>query len=194
MADTPLENLLTRRAAFLSFVHRRVSDRELAEDIVQAAYMRALDGVGKLRENESAAAWFYSVLRNAVIDHYRRRATEASALERFAQEYETSGDDGHEPTMPAPGTRHFVCGCIEQVLPALRPAYADILRSVDLDETPLAAYASAQRITAGNATVRIHRARAALRKELARFCGACTLHACLNCVCKTPATTGANAH
>jgi len=83
--------------------------------------------------------------------------------------------------------RTFVCGCIAHVLPMLRPAYAEILREVDLEDVPLGEFAKRHKVTPGNAAVRVHRARAALKRELIRVCGACTIHACLNCCCKAHA-------
>ena len=179
-----LETLLARRASFLAFVRRRVHDPALAEDILQAAYVRALAKSDDLRAEESAVAWFYRVLRNAVIDHARRSATESVAMDRWARELGWSTDG--EPVVAEQAARTFICGCIEHVLPTLRPAYAELLREVDLAERPLAEFAAAHKLTAGNASVRAHRARAALKRELARTCGACSLHACLDCVCKRP--------
>jgi len=182
MPEATLQTLLDRRDSFLSFVNRRVNDRALAEDILQAAYLRAIERPGNLRtatEDPSAIAWFYKVLRNVVIDHYRHHASEASALGRFAVEL---GD----PFTPDPSTHTFICGCIDYLLPTLRPAYAEVLREVDLAEAPLTDYAQRHNLTPGNAAVRAHRARAALRRELARCCGACSLHACLDCDCKHP--------
>jgi RNA polymerase sigma-70 factor (ECF subfamily) len=180
-----LDNLLDRRSAFLSFVQRRVGDRSLAEDILQSAYVRALENSGGLRQQESAVAWFYSILRNAVIDHFRSRASENSALERWAIELEHDAPQASQSSTPDAFAHDLVCGCIEHLLPTLRPAYAEVLREVDLDEQPLSSFAARHKLTAGNAAVRAHRARAALRRELARVCGACSLHACLNCTCKT---------
>jgi len=185
MSNLTLQTLLDRRERFLAFVQSRVHDHALAEDILQVAYIRALQKSGTLREDESAAAWFYSVLRNAVIDHYRHCTSENAAMDRWVSELGRSGPNA-EPTTADLPTRTFVCGCIEHVLPTLRPAYAEILREVDLADAPLADFARRHQLTAGNAAVRAHRARAALRRELARTCGACSVHACLDCVCKSP--------
>ena len=38
-------------------------------------------------------------------------------------------------------------------------------------------------ITPNNATVRLHRARKALKRELERSCGTCATHGCLDCGC-----------
>jgi RNA polymerase sigma factor (sigma-70 family) len=181
MSDATLQTLLDRRAGFLAFVQHRVADPAFAEDILQAAFVRALERSDGLRKDESAVAWFYSVLRNAVIDHYRRRATENRLMEPWAD-----GLDVGEAAAPDASTRTFICGCIEHVLPTLKPAYSEILREVDLDEASLGDFARRHQLTPGNAAVRAHRARAALRRELARVCGACSIHACLDCRCKAP--------
>lgn len=180
MSNDSLNSLLALRRQFLGFVERRVNDRALAEDILQSAYMRALGSGDSLREDESAVAWFYRILRNAIIDHYRRRTTEAAMLERWAHELETE-------TSPNPLLHETTCQCIAGALDTLAPAYAGLLREVDLGEASLSRYAESQGITSGNAAVRAHRARAALRKQLVRCCGTCATHGCLDCTCRTTA-------
>ena len=65
MTDAVQSSLLNLRLQFLGFIERRLHDRGLAEDILQSAYLRALEASGKLRKDESAVAWFYRILRNA---------------------------------------------------------------------------------------------------------------------------------
>src|SRR6266849_6813692 len=69
--------LVENRRAFLSFLENRVGHREVAEDVLQEAFARSLDRV-PLESEESAVAWFYRVLRNAVLDHYRRAGASRS--------------------------------------------------------------------------------------------------------------------
>jgi RNA polymerase sigma factor (sigma-70 family) len=180
MTESTFDSLLDLRRRFLIFLERRVDERAIAEDILQAAYLRALESKGQLREEESAVAWFYRILRNAVIDHYRRRATEGSALERWARALESE-------SVPEPQLQETTCQCIAGALVVIAPGYADLLREVDLGERTLADYASSKGITAGNAAVRAHRARAALRKQLIRCCGTCSEHGCVECTCRASA-------
>jgi RNA polymerase sigma-70 factor (ECF subfamily) len=168
--------LIAQRKQFLRFLERRVSSPAVAEDILQNAYLRALEHEGELRNGESSTAWFYRILRNAVIDFYRHRSVEDRALEQWAAELETAVP----PNQP---THDLVCRCIAKVLPTLTPSYAEILRQVDLDESSLAEFAARHGITAANATVRIHRARKALKQRLIDTCGACAIHDCLACDC-----------
>lgn len=176
-----LRALLNHHAAFLGFVQRRVQDRALAEDILQSAYVRALQRADTIRDRSAVVPWFYSILRNAIIDNARSRRSENGALERWAAELEESRegtDFSHEIT------HGVVCGCIEKLLPTLKPSYAEVLREVDLGGRSLTDFASQRNLTPGNAAVRAHRARAALKQKLIRTCGVCSLHACLDCRCK----------
>ena len=177
MTETPLSVILDHRKQFLGFLQRRVSDPALAEDILQSAYMRALQHEEALRRDESVVGWFYSVLRNAVIDHYRRRSTEDRALEAWGRELATD-------VVPTRETYRELCACLIKVLDTMKPDYAELLRAVDLNEQPLLAFAKERNLSASNAGVRAHRARAALRRQLIKTCGCCAEHACLNCTCR----------
>jgi RNA polymerase sigma factor (sigma-70 family) len=177
MSETPLDQLLAQRKQFLAFVRRRVSDFGLAEDILQSAYLRAFEHQGDFEPGESAVAWFYRLLRNAVIDTYRRHAFRDRALEAWTRELESS-------PRPSPEIEHEVCGCLHGILDGLKPEYSEILRAVDLGEERVGDFAEQHSISASNAGVRIHRARAALRKQLLRTCAICAEHGCLNCTCK----------
>ena len=177
MPETEINTILNHRKIFLGFVERRIADRAVAEDILQAAYMRALEHEGDLRRNESVVGWFYRVLRNAVIDYYRRRGTEEKALESWSRELESA-------VAAPPEIQNEICACIGRVLDSIRPDYADLIRAVDLGEQPLQHFARDKSISATNAGVRAHRARAALRKQLVATCGSCAEHACVDCTCR----------
>ena len=175
MPTEPIAQLVLHRKEFLRFVERRVDSPATAEDILQSAYARAVEHASTLRKEESAAAWFYRVLRNAVIDYYRHRSVEDRALEHWARDLGEFVND--------PRTEQVVCECIEQILPTLKPSYNEILREVDLADHTLETFAKKAGITTGNAAVRIHRARQALKKQLLLVCSLCARHGCINCNC-----------
>jgi RNA polymerase sigma factor (sigma-70 family) len=177
MAASSFNTLLEHRNQFLGFVQRRVQDAATAEDILQAAYIRALQHEGELQDRESVVGWFYRVLRNAVIDLYRRRSSESKALKEWGREMEGQSVPSHE-------IQNEICACLSRVMDTINPAYADALRSVDLGEQRLQDFAEEHNISASNAVVRVHRARAAFRKHLVRTCGACAEHSCIDCTCR----------
>src|SRR5881392_3520305 len=103
MTAEDLAVLVTSHREFLAFVQRRVGDRALAEEILQDALVKSLDNVSEIRE--SAIGWFYRVLRNAIIDHARRKAAQGRKLEALAAESDVTMDaELHE----------VVCQCVKQ--------------------------------------------------------------------------------
>jgi RNA polymerase sigma factor (sigma-70 family) len=173
-----VESLVGNHRRFLGFLERRVGNRALAEELLQSAYLRTVEKGGELQEGEGAVAWFYRLLRNALVDHYRRQSAEGRALEREAREATEVGPD--------PELQQTVCACIHDLLPALKPEYAELVRQVDLEGRSVPEVAREVGITTNNAGVRLHRARQALKKQLERSCGTCAAHGCLDCTCGQP--------
>ncbi|HZX96074.1 MAG TPA: RNA polymerase sigma factor [Myxococcales bacterium] len=173
--------LVENHRAFLGFLEKRVGRRDLAEDLLQEAFARSLSSAPQGASDESLVAWFYRVLRNAVIDHYRRGGTTERALAAVAREME----DRQEPDLD---TRNAVCRCIGILSAALKPEYAQALQRVEVDGLSVQEFAAEAGITANNAGVRIFRAREALRKRVTSSCGTCAEHGCVDCTCKKPGT------
>jgi RNA polymerase sigma-70 factor (ECF subfamily) len=123
-------------------------------------------------------AWFYRVLRNSIIDHYRHRSSSTRAMEAWGRDFATSQQLG-------PELQQEICQCISGLLDTLKPEYRDALRIVDLEEGDLSDLAQQSGITAENAAVRVHRARKALRRQVEQACGTCAEHGCFDCHCKS---------
>lgn len=170
-----MAQLMAGHREFLAFLERRVESREAAEDILQGAFVRGLERGGEVDE-EKVVAWFYRVLRNAVIDHYRQRSTSARAVEAWGREF----PDRQEPDA---GLREEICGCLSGLMATLKPEYREALRIVDLEDGALADLAKQAGITGANAAVRVHRARKALRERVEQACGTCSVHGCFDCSC-----------
>lgn len=169
--------LVDNHRKFLAFIEKRVGDRALAEDILQDAFVKSLEKGDEIRDETSSVAWFYRLLRNAIIDQYRRRATRSKALESLAAELK----DAIEP--PAE-LRDEICGCVREIASTLKAEYADAIRRVDVEDVPVQSFAAEVGISASNAGVRLFRAREALRKQVTSACGTCAEHGCLECHCK----------
>ncbi len=134
-----------------------------------------MDRGSQIRDEQSTVAWFYRILRNAITDHYRSGASQARLLEEFAAETPHSYE--HE-------LKETVCACIADVIRDLKPDYRTAIEQVDLGEATVEAFAQANQISHNNASVRLHRARRAVAKDLTRVCGACAEHQCLDCTCR----------
>jgi RNA polymerase sigma factor (sigma-70 family) len=169
--------LLDSREQFLAFLRKRVDDPATAEDLLQSAFVHGLERGDTLRDDESAVAWFYRVLRNAVIDHYRHQAAAGRLFESWPENLDA-------PAAPE-DTKSEVCGCLHGLLETLKPEYRAALETVDLGDGSLKDLAAQAGITPGNAAVRVHRAREALKRQVQVACGACAEHGCLDCTCRS---------
>lgn len=173
--DDIVAALLANHRQFLAFLEQRTGNRADAEDILQSAFVRGIEKARDIRDGESAVAWFYRLLRNALVDYYRRRGAEQRAL---------AGAVAERTLEPDEELHREVCRCVTALLPALKSEYAELLRQVDLEDVPVAEAARRAGITANNASVRLHRARSALLKEVQRSCRTCATHGCLDCTCR----------
>ena len=178
LSPKALARLVEGRHQFLSFLQKRIQSRAAAEDILQAAFVRGLEKGGSVRDEESVVAWFYRLLRNAVIDYYRQLGSADRASEQLIAQME----DHQEPDDVFKGE---ICQCVTALLETVKPEYRDAIQAVDLDECSLADLAASAGITSNNAAVRVHRAREALRRQVTTACGVCATHGCLDCHCKT---------
>jgi RNA polymerase sigma-70 factor (ECF subfamily) len=180
LSPAVLRVLVDNHDRFLGFLRRRVRPREVAEEILQEAILRGISHGGSLRDEKAAMAWFYRLLRNTVVDHVRSESAKKRgllALERELTSYLDSQTDDESLV-------DTICGCVTNLIDALRPEYATAIKRVDLKGEPLRRFAVTAGITRGNATVRLFRARRALRREIERNCGSCGEHGGYQCQCR----------
>lgn len=178
LPDSPsaVARLVANHREFLGFLQSRVGSRALAEDILQDAFVRGIGKLDSLRDDESAVAWFYRILRNAVVDHRRRHEVTDRRLAALAAELDVTAEPDTE-------LRGVVCQCVARLADNLKPEYSEALRRIEVDGLAVKDYAAEVGITSNNAAVRVFRAREALKKQVARSCGTCAEHGCLDCTC-----------
>ncbi len=175
MTEAPaalLADLTARRDEYLTFLAARVSPAD-AEDLLQQSLLRAQNRLHTLRDPTRLRAWFYRLLRRAVADHHARRARDQQRLGELAAEV---GSQTPEETAS--------CACSLGLLSGLRPEYRTMLEQVDLEDRSLADVASELGITTNNATVRLYRARRALRQSLSEHCSTTLVRECQDCGCE----------
>ena len=183
LSSEAIKRLLGSRQQFLKFLERRVESKADAEDILQAAFVRGIERGGSLRDDETVIAWFYRLLRNAVVDHYRHKVSARKVMEDWGEALETMAD-------PNDSLKDGICQCMAGLIPELKSEYQQALEIIDLGEGNLSELAEQAAITPTNAAVRVHRARQALKKQLELACGACAEHGCLECGCRSGGVAG----
>lgn len=185
-ADRLARELNAQRNAFKAFLTARVGSAAEAEDLLQNGLLKAVQRAGELQDDTKLTAWFYQLLRHAIVDHYRSRGARRRRNDALGQLIASLGED----VTPTPKTWEAqLCRCLGSVVDTLKPQHAELLRRVDLDGESVQVAARALKMTPNNASVSLHRARKELRTRLEAFCGACADGACLDCNCQ-PLSTG----
>lgn len=168
--DRIARELNTQRHAFRAFLTKRLGSEAEAEDVLQNGLLKAVHRAGELQDDTKLSAWFYRILRNAVVDHYRNRGAQRRRDRTLGETLTALGED----VGPAPKDWDAqICACLGSVVDTLKPQHAELLRRVDLLGESVQVAASALEMTPNNASVTLHRARKDLRAKLESFCGAC---------------------
>lgn len=177
LTDETLSALISSRKHFHSFLTKRVESHELAEDLLQNAIRKAIENPTSSTNERTIVVWFYQILKNVLIDHYRASAAEKRKYNHFVHEME------HAIEIPDE-IEAEICKCMSELLPTLKREYAVIIKKVDFEQQPIGQIAAELNTNTNNLTVRLRRARQALKASLEVTCGVCTKHGCLNCTCK----------
>lgn len=165
-----------------NYAQSRVGEKALAEDLVQDTFLSAIKAVGKFGGKSSIRTWLTSILRNKIMDHFRKswRSQSMTQLAEFYEKEESDlfGDNGHwrADTQGAPADWQpeqleatdrvefwqFFNQCSGKLPDRIRSIY--LLREVDGEDTEVILEASG--ISKANFWTIMHRARMAMRKCL----------------------------
>mgnify|MGYP006299305345 CR=1 FL=1 len=77
-----------------SWALHKVSDNELAADLVQDTFLAAAEKIESFKGNSAPKTWLFSILNNKIVDHYRKKVNktvphENESLQRF---FESGGE------------------------------------------------------------------------------------------------------
>jgi RNA polymerase sigma-70 factor (ECF subfamily) len=170
------------RPTHLRYLVKRLRSPEDAEDVLQEFALKVTLAAGRLTDPGKIDAWLGIALRNALFDRYRRNAARARLTNALAAEPRYDEGDGPDDDV------HRALHCLAQALAELPPETARLLRKAEMEDVPLAAIAGEMRLTANNVGVRVHRGRAALRRQMLAHCQACPEPCALAAVATARAT------
>ena len=159
-----------------TLLYRMVRDRELAEDLAQETFIKALNAIESYRPEYKFSSWIFKIANNAAIDHLRRRELDTLSLEgsphaETPEAVEATAlqiGDRQESPLDAVEARELG-GQIEQAIAQLRPEYRSCILLRHVEGRAYEEIAEILGLPLGTVKTYIHRARNELRQALAHL-------------------------
>ncbi|MFN2261614.1 MAG: sigma-70 family RNA polymerase sigma factor [Psychroflexus sp.] len=158
---------------FLYFTISKVSDREVAKDIVSETFLAGLKSIDNYKGEASEKTWLISILKRKIIDYYRRINSKKGQAE-VKIDYRSNEESGDwleeqvsgstsasgEETIENHELGQAIYACLEKI----NPKHAEVFKMKTMAEMDTEVICNEMKISSSNFWVIIHRARTALAK------------------------------
>ena len=159
-----------------ALVYRMVRDRELAEDLAQETFVKALNAIESYRPEFKFSSWIFKIANNAAIDHLRRRELDTLSLDgsphavtpESMQASALQIGDRQETPLDRVEAKELGAA-IEAAIGRLRPEYRSCILLRHVEGRAYEEIAEILDLPLGTVKTYIHRARNELRLALAHL-------------------------
>jgi len=159
-----------------ALLYRMVRDRELAEDLAQETFVKALNAIDSYRPEFKFSSWIFKIANNAAIDHLRRRELDTLSLDGSPH---AETPEAMQATALQIGARQEspldaveakeLGGAFEAAIGPLRPEYRSCILLRPVEGRAYEEIAEILDLPLGTVKTYIHRARNELRLALAHL-------------------------
>ena len=157
------------RPRVLRYVTQLVGETE-AEDVAQSVMLKVNEGLSSFRGDSSVSTWIYRIATNEAVDKLRQKATQP----RTETEYEFDEDDlppsAQSPSVETAAIREEMSACIGEFVTRLPENYKTVMILSEFEGFTNGEIAAILGLTLDTVKIRLHRARAKLRKDLEAGC------------------------
>jgi RNA polymerase sigma-70 factor (ECF subfamily) len=172
VAEFKAEGGSSRRAAFRvlyerhagpirSYLARRCRHEQLAEDLTQDCFLRALKGLDQFDSRSAVKTWLYCIATNLYRDHLRRKSTVSEETSTILDERTAAN-----PEPGAEAETNEEIGRVRRAVDALADDLREPLVLVKLQGLSYKDAAEVMGVTLSTVRMRIHRAHLRLAEEL----------------------------
>ena len=140
------------------FLIGQLHDSQLANDLLQDTFVKALTEGSRFCQLDNARAWLFRVTRNRLIDYHRTRKQTTDVPAHFSQ----------HPPEDEPVVN--LAQCLPRALGELSEEDSEAIRLCDLDGMHQQNYADHLGISLAGAKSRLQRARKRLKQHLNEVC------------------------
>jgi RNA polymerase sigma-70 factor (ECF subfamily) len=159
----------------------RVRTPQVAQDLIQETFLGAMRNLDKFAGRSSERSWLFGILKNKIVDYYRRIGCEVSftdlefCCDELAEKFAPEGDWIHvdgpikwEPGVDEVVGRSEFWQTLRACLGKLPQRVADVFMLREMDDLSSKDICTRLSISEQNLWVMLHRARMALRECLER--------------------------
>jgi RNA polymerase sigma-70 factor (ECF subfamily) len=157
-----------------TLLYRMVRDRELAEDLAQETFVKALNALASYRGEFKFSSWLFKIASNAAIDQLRRRKFDTLSLDGSPHAATAEQTDATVLQVGSPDATPLqqveareLGGAIEAAIGRLRPEYRACILLRHVEDRTYEEIAEILDLPIGTVKTYIHRARHELREMLA---------------------------
>ena len=143
-----------------SFLLRRVSDDQVADDLLQETFVRIHRTLHDQHEVERIPSWVFQIARNLVIDHYRSKSHSTTDLTDTRAVADEEQDNLNE----------LVAGWLPQMIAQLPEKYREAVELYELKGVSQQGIASELGLSLSGAKSRVQRGREKLKSLLLDCC------------------------
>ena len=159
-------------ASMLNLAERLLRDRGLAEDAVQDAFISAFRGLHKFEHRSSLKTWLHRITVNSALTKLRQSKRRAEqSIDEYLPEFDQYDCRIEAPWNSLASVEEVIesaelCDQVTEGINKLPDSYRIVLQLRDIEGYNTAEVALQLEISESNVKVRLHRARAALKKRL----------------------------
>ena len=149
-------------ARLRGFIGTRIGDPHAADDVAQEVLLRLHRGMGDLRVEDRLDAFAYRIARNAIVDHYRSRASAKETPEAPEELIARVDADGDAEQELQNGARQELARCLAPLIRKLPEPYREALTLTDVGKLSQVEAAEVAGLSVPGMKARVQRARAQL--------------------------------
>lgn len=163
------------RPKILRYLTRMIGEHD-AEDMTQEVFVKINRGLKGFRGESQLSTWIYRIATNAALDRLKGRSSQKGLSEELNGEVEEDVEEcdvwtgEKKPSIERSLMRKEMNDCIRNIVDALPVNYRTVIVPGEVEGFTNNELAEVLGISLDTVKIRLHRARARLKKELERHC------------------------
>ena len=149
-----------------AFFRRRVTDSQLAEDLLQETFVRVHNGLASLQDQDRLAAWVRRVAQNTLNDYFRKGFVSKEVL---APDGIVEDEPSEESTLDENYNQEIAAG-LGGIVQQLPPRYREAIELAELEGLTQGEVGARLGLSLSGAKSRVQRGRGKLKDLLLECC------------------------